>query len=126
MATDPDSIRFDHYEIVLLRRTAQSREFDEEKEERIFREHATHTIRQVESGVQLAAGPVRDAPDEDQRICGFGIFRRGSLDEVRKLMDADPGVQQGQYTYDVMTWLTRQGNMEFPGAGPGGPGRAAG
>ncbi|MGE5292075.1 MAG: YciI family protein [Micromonosporaceae bacterium] len=122
MTIDPDSIRFDRYEMVLLRRTVRSREFDEEKEERIFREHAVHTIKQVESGVQLAAGPVQDAPDEEQPICGFGLFRRGSLDEVRKLMDADPGVQQGQYTYDVMTWLTRKGNMEFPGASPGGLG----
>lgn len=125
MTIDPGRIEFDRYEIVLLRRTVQSREFDEEKEERIFREHAIHTIKQVESGGQLAAGPVQGAPDEDQRICGFGIFRRGSLDEVRKLMEADPGVQQGQYTYDVMTWLTRKGNMEFPGASPGGLGGAA-
>jgi uncharacterized protein len=116
MTIDPDGVRFDRYELVLLRRTAQSREFDEEKEERIFREHAVHTIKQVESGRQLAAGPVQESPDEDQPIVGLGLFRTGSLDEVRKLMDADPGVQQGQYTYDVMTWLTREGNMAFPGA----------
>jgi uncharacterized protein len=120
MTIDPDSIRFDRYELVLLRRTAQSREFDEEKQERIFREHAVHTIRQVESGGQLAAGPVQESPAEDQPIVGLGLFQTGSLDEVRKLMDADPGVQQGQYTYDVMTWLTRKGNMAFPGALGGG------
>jgi uncharacterized protein len=120
MAIDPDSVRFDRYELVLLRRTAQSRDFDEEKQEKIFREHAVHTIQQVESGRQLAAGPVQGSPAENQPIVGLGLFQTGSLDEVRKLMDADPGVQQGQYTYDVMTWLTREGNMAFPGALGGG------
>ena len=115
MSADPGSIEFDRFEIVLLRRTRRSREFDEETQERIFREHAVSTIKRVESGLQLAAGPVKDSPQEDEPVCGFGIFQRGSLDEARELMDTDPGVQQGQYTYDVMTWLTPKGGVTFPG-----------
>ncbi len=40
MSIDPGSIEFDTYELVLLRRTRQSREFDDQTQERIFREHA--------------------------------------------------------------------------------------
>jgi len=70
----------------------------------------------VASGRQLAAGPITDSPAEETEICGFGLFQRGSLDEVRRLMDADPGVRQGLYCFDVMTWRTPAGYLAFPSA----------
>jgi uncharacterized protein YciI len=116
MSTDPGSIEFDTYEIVLLRRTRQSRDFDEETQERIFREHAAYTIGLGAQGQVLAAGPVADSKLEDEPVSGFGIYQQGSHEKVRELLENDPGVQQGQYTYDVMTWRTRKGGMAFPGA----------
>ena len=46
----------------------------------------------VSSGQQLAAGPVRDSPAEEEHICGMGLYR-----------------------VDVMTWKTPAGRIAFPG-----------
>jgi hypothetical protein len=114
MSVQPDAIKLDTYECVLLRRTPQYWDFAEEDRERIFREHLGHTLSMVASGRQLAAGPVSDSPAEDTPICGFGLFQQGSLDAVRLLMDTDPGVRQGLYCFDVMTWRTPAGSVNFP------------
>jgi uncharacterized protein YciI len=115
MSADQESITLESYELVLLRRTRQARELDEETIERIFLEHLEYTVGLVNSGQQLAAGPVRDSPAEDEHICGMGLFQQGSLDKVRELVNADPGVRQGLYRVDVMTWQTPAGRIAFPG-----------
>jgi uncharacterized protein YciI len=102
------------YQMVLLRHTAAGRGFDEETRERIFREHLAHTLSMVRGGDQLAAGPVADSPAEDEDICGVGFYQKESLDEVRRLMEQDPGVQQGLYCFDVMTWRTAPGTVSPP------------
>ena len=86
------------------------RDFDDQTRERIFREHLAYTLSLVTGGDQLAAGPVDDSPAEED-ICGIGIFQKESLDEVRRLIDQDPGVQQGLYCFDVMTWRTAPGTV---------------
>ena len=65
------------------------------------------------SGQQLAAGPVQDSPAEETGICGMGLFQQGSLDKVRELLTGDPGVRQGLYCFDVMTWLTPADRITF-------------
>lgn len=119
MSVDPAAITLETYELVLLRRTRRAREFDEETIERIFREHLAYTVGMVNSGQQLAAGPVRDGPAEEEHICGMGLFQQGSLDKVRELANADPGVRQGLYRVDVMTWNTPAGRISFPGPAQG-------
>ena len=116
MTADPDAIKLDTYELVLLRRTVAYHSFDPGERERIFREHLAYTLSLVASGRQLAAGPVPDGPPEDTQICGMGLFRQGSLDKVRELLNADPGVRQGLYRFDVMTWLTPAERITFAGA----------
>ena len=116
MSVDPGSIQLETYELVLLRHTRQYGEFEDENRERIFREHLGHTLSMVASGQQLAAGPITDSPAEDEQVCGFGLFQQGSLDAVRRMMGADPGVQQRLYTFDVMTWRTPAGSVTFPSA----------
>jgi uncharacterized protein YciI len=116
MSMDPASITLETYEVVLLRRTRQARGFGEATIERIFLEHLEYTMGLVNSGQQLAAGPVRDFPAEEEHICGIGLFQQGSLDKVRELANADPGVRQGLYRVDVMTWKTPAGRITFPSA----------
>ena len=119
MSADRAPISLESYELVLLRRTRQARGFDEETIGRIFREHLAYTTRMVNSGQQLAAGPVRNSPAEDEQICGMGLFQQGSLDKVRELANADPGVRQGLYRVDVMTWQTPAGRIAFPSPAQG-------
>jgi uncharacterized protein YciI len=104
------------YQMVLLRHTAAGRDFDEQTRERIFREHLAYTLSMVAGGDQLAAGPVKDSPAGDTDICGLGIYQKESLDEVRRLIEQDPGVQQGLYSFDVMTWHTAPGTVTSPPA----------
>jgi uncharacterized protein YciI len=111
MSVDPASITLETYELALLRRTRQSAEFDEETTGRIFLEHLQYIMELVASGQQLAAGPVRDSPAGDEPICGMGLFRLGSLDKARELANGDPGVRQGLYRVDVMTWKTPAGRV---------------
>lgn len=40
--------------------------------------------------------PVRD----DSDVCGIAVFD-GGVDEVRRIMDDDPGVRAGVFTYEV-------------------------
>ena len=103
-------------QMVLLRHTAAGRGFDQETTERIFREHLAHTLSMIASGDQLAAGPVAGSPAEDEDICWLGFYQKDSLDEVRRLMEQDPGVQQGLYCFDVMTWRTAPGTVTPPAA----------
>jgi uncharacterized protein YciI len=117
MSADPEPIKLETYELVLLRHTRQAREFDEQTTERIFREHLEYTLSLVASGRQLAAGPVRDSPAEEEDICGLGLFQQGSLEKVRELMNGDPGVRQGRYRFDVMLWQTPAGRITFAAAG---------
>jgi len=105
------------YQMVLLRHTRQGRDFDAETRERIFREHLAYTLGLIASGDQLAAGPVPDGPAEEEDICGLGLYQKASLDEVRALLAQDPGVRQGLYRFDAMTWLTRPGTVSPPPAG---------
>jgi uncharacterized protein YciI len=113
MSADPGPITLDTYELVLLRHTVAYASFDPGEKERIFREHLAYTLSLVASGQQLAAGPVKDSPEEDTDICGMGLFQQGSLDKVRELLNRDPGVRQGLYCFDVMTWLTPADRITF-------------
>jgi len=114
MSADPGPIMLETYELALLRHSRHYHDFDEESLERIFREHLAYTLGLVASGQQLVAGPVKGSPDEDGDICGMGLFQQGSLDKVRALLNGDPGVRQGLYTFDVMTWRTPAGGIAFP------------
>ena len=38
----------------------------------------------------MSADPVRDGPAEDEHICGMGLFRQGSLEKVRELLNPGP------------------------------------
>jgi hypothetical protein len=119
MSADPGPITLDTFQLVLLRHTVAYSSFDPDEKERIFREHLAYTLSLVASGQQLAAGPVKNSPEEDTDICGMGLFQQDSLDTVRELLNGDPGVQQGLYCFDVMTWLTPANRISFAGP-PGG------
>ena len=120
MSADPGPIKLETYELALLRHTPAYRDFDPDERERIFREHLGYTLRMVASGRQLAAGPVKDGPAEETDICGMGLYQQGSLDKVRELLNADPGVRQGLYCFDVMTWLTPADRITFTNPPPPG------
>jgi uncharacterized protein len=101
------------FELVVLRRPAQPASYDDEALERIQREHLAYHASLREAGHVVTNGPVTDQPDESFR--GLTFYRTGSLDQARRLAQADPAVQAGRLEIDVMTWYCPPGTMARPG-----------
>jgi hypothetical protein len=64
--------------------------------EEIIWEHGRRNFSLRADGVLPIVCPVTD----DSDVSGIGIFN-ATVDEVRTIMDEDPGVQAGLFTYEV-------------------------
>jgi hypothetical protein len=64
--------------------------------DRIVWEHGRRNFSLRADGLLSIVCPVPD----DTEVCGVGIFN-AETDEVGELMDNDPGVQAGIFTYEV-------------------------
>jgi uncharacterized protein len=101
------------FELVVLRRPAQPSAYDDETIERVQREHLAYHASLREAGQVVTNGPVTDQPDESFR--GLTFYRTGSLEQARRLAQADPAVQAGRLEVDVMTWYCPPGTMARAG-----------
>ena len=101
------------FELVLLRTPANAPAYDEAELERIQAEHLAHHKRLRDSGQVVTNGPVRDQPDVSLR--GLTFYRTGSLEESRRLAEADPAVRAGRLAVEIMTWYCPPGTMSKPG-----------
>lgn len=81
------------YSVVLLH-TGEN--YGTEGSDKIVWEHGRNNFSMRADGLLSIVCPVRDDTD----LCGVGIFN-ASIEETAKLMDADPGVQAGVFTYEV-------------------------
>jgi uncharacterized protein len=106
-------VDLDAYELVVLRRPDNPVPYDDAELERIQREHLAYHQRLRDSGQVVTNGPVSDQADESLR--GLTFYRTGSLEESRRLAEADPAVQAGRLVVDIMTWYCRPGGMISPG-----------
>ena len=61
----------------------------------------------------MTNGPVSDQPDPSLR--GLTFYRTGSLEEARRLAEADPAVRAGRLAVDIMIWYCPPGTMREPG-----------
>jgi uncharacterized protein len=101
------------YELVLLRTPENAPPYDDAGLERIQAEHLAYHARLRESGQVVTNGPVRDQPDVSLR--GLTFYRTGSLQESRRLAEADPAVRAGRLTVEIMTWYCAPRTMSKPG-----------
>ena len=62
----------------------------------IIWEHGRRNFAMREAGLLDIVCPV----DDGTEVCGIGIFNAG-VDEVKALMEGDPGVQAGIFTYEL-------------------------
>ncbi|MFZ0218056.1 MAG: YciI family protein [Candidatus Dormiibacterota bacterium] len=81
------------YTVVLLRATRQR---DDPAADRIVWEHGRRNFELRASGVLAIVCPVTD----DSEWSGIAIFD-ASPEEVAAIMDGDPGVQAGIFTYEA-------------------------
>jgi hypothetical protein len=64
--------------------------------EKIIWEHGRRNFALRADGILNIVCPVKDGSD----TCGFGIFN-ATVEETKKIMDEDPGVQAGLFTYEL-------------------------
>ena len=89
------------YCVCILKATAKRREAGVEK---IIWEHARRNFSMRADGLLSIVCPVADGSD----VSGIGIFN-ASLEAVKQLMDNDPGVLAGIFTYEL------HATRSFPG-----------
>jgi hypothetical protein len=81
------------YTLVLLH---QGPAYGSEGFEGIVWEHGRRNFQLRAEGLLSIVGPVRD----DSPLCGIGIFD-GTIEQITEVMNADPGVQAGVFTFEV-------------------------
>jgi uncharacterized protein YciI len=108
------TMRLEEFQLILLRRPASPRVYDDAETGRIQREHLAFYAGLRESGQVVTNGPVLDAADEALR--GIAFFTVGSVDRARELAGTDPAVLAGRLEVEAMTWWCPQGTMARPGA----------
>lgn len=100
------------YELVLLKRPANPKEYPPERAQEIQAAHLGHLTRMAREGHLVVAGPFGD--QEDETLRGLALYRVGSVEEARRLAEQDPAVQAGRLEVEVMTWYTQKGALAFP------------
>jgi hypothetical protein len=93
--------KINNYTVVILKATEKIRESGTDK---IIWEHGRRNFQLREEGILSIVCPIKDGSG----ITGVGIFNRNP-DEVKEIMDGDPGVRAGIFTYEVHS------TRSFPG-----------
>jgi uncharacterized protein len=99
--SDPPA-EFDRYQLVLLERSPDAPDLDEEAGDRLQRQHLGHFAKMRRAGLLTVAGPIRSDP----AIAGICLYRADTPDRARRLAEDDPAVRAGMYTVRAMDWLT--------------------
>jgi uncharacterized protein YciI len=107
----PDA--FDVYTLVLLRRPADAPDMPDDELDALQVRHLAYRAELRRQGVLVVNGPLGEQSDPSMR--GLSIFAC-SLAEAARLSDADPSVQAGRLSYDLMEWWVAAGTLAFPDA----------
>jgi uncharacterized protein YciI len=83
--------------------------------ERLQEGHLANIRRLADEGALLLAGPFTDGGD----LRGMFVFRVGSMEEARALVDTDPAVKAGRLRVELHPWYSARGIRIDPPAGAG-------
>ncbi len=86
-----------NYVFVMLK-TGKAEITDESRRKEIFAGHFANMGRLADEGLLVAAGPFDD-PNKIKR--GFFIFNVTTVEEAKKLVESDPGVESGIFDYEL-------------------------
>jgi uncharacterized protein YciI len=111
-AAEPEPFVFEQYQLVLLKRPAAATEYPPERLQEIQRAHLAHMTALGNAGHLVIAGPFSD--QEDETLRGLALYQVGSIEEARRMAEADPAVQAGRLEVEVLTWHVEEGYMTFP------------
>ena len=100
------SFQMDRYIMVFLYRVPNRPNIPEAESNKIQDGHMANIRHMGEIGKLLLAGPFEDNGD----LRGLFLFKPGvSIDEVKKLVDADPAVKAGRLRYEIRPWFAAKG-----------------
>ncbi len=112
MSRDPNiPDAFDVYTLVLLRRPANAPEMPDHELDALQARHLAYRAELRRQGLLVVNGPLGEQSDISMR--GLSIFAC-SLDEAAQLSDADPSVEAGRLSYDLMEWWVAAETLAFP------------
>ncbi len=99
------------YYVVLLRRPAHPPALDEAAREALQQRHLGHLRAMYEAGKLVLAGPFDEQRDETLR--GMCLYRVATLEEARRLAEADPAVKAGRLVVEVLAWWVEKDAVRF-------------
>lgn len=84
-------------------------------------DHLAYQAANEQAGTLAFAGPLSDPTGEQMQGAGMIIYRAGSMDEARKLAEADPMHRDGLREFTLRKWLVNEGSLalgvQFSGSG---------
>jgi uncharacterized protein YciI len=103
-------MKFDSYTVSLLLLRPDAPQLAEAEANALQDRHLDHGATLQDQGLILARGPLVE--QDDPRMRGFTVW---SVDQqaARQLANQDPGVLEGRFEVQVMTWLMPAGNLSF-------------
>jgi uncharacterized protein YciI len=106
-STDTETVGFDRFEFVLLKRATNGPAHSEEELERLQELHIAYLKTRTDAGMIRVAGPFDEQVDESLR--GLCIYQTGSLERTRAIASLDPSVVAGRLDIDVMYFYCPRG-----------------
>lgn len=113
---EPDGapMELESYQLVLLVRPLDWKPLPDAEAEAIQQKHLAYLDEQAKRGNLVLAGPFAD--QKDVALRGACLYRVSSVDEARKLAEADPAVQAKRLRVETVTWWVGKGHVAFPKA----------
>lgn len=99
-----DEPQMKQYYFVMLKRGPNHSQ-DAETTKKLQEGHMAHLNKMAEMGKLNVAGPFGD--DGDWR--GILIFKSGTLEEIKVLVEQDPMIKIGRLTYEIHPWWSQKG-----------------
>jgi uncharacterized protein len=107
----------DTFQLEILTRSRKSLEMDEQTIERIFGEHIAYRVKLRAEGRMLAAGAVVGAVASRNVDTGNPLvdlaFWDMPAEQIRPLVDADPGVRAELYRAELVEYVCPKGAIRF-------------
>jgi uncharacterized protein len=103
-------MKFDQHTVVLLVRPPDAPELTDQEADALQDAHLAFRANLRDQGYLLAGGPLQNQDDDHLR--GLSVM---SVDPetARTLCNADPAVQAGRLSVQVMTWMVPANNIHF-------------
>ena len=93
------------YTLAIMKKGPKPESSDPAIKKKMLMDHLVRLFTLKEEGKLLIFGPVT----EEGEYAGIGIFSLTDEAEVKKLLDADPFIKEGNLVYELMPWFSIPG-----------------